>query len=157
MTEKEIQNTTIKEYINLLKLGSDPGKCNQITEWLNSKCGSDSIDLNLLQLQINRILFTGKLAKLSLNFEMSEVEKQEKRQIYLNKFEEINEQLDRLQKKDTGEKKDPYTSFLNWLLGLKKYYGSEVDRNGDLVELVQATEQMMTSIKVQEQQLIKRK
>ena len=78
-------------------------------------------------------------------------------QSLLNKLEEINEQLERLQKNDTGVKKDPYVSFLNWLLGLKKYYGSEVDRNGDLVELVQATEQMMTSIKVQEQQLIKRK
>lgn len=73
------------------------------------------------------------------------------------KYEERAEQLRKEIEKKTKQKKtgnfDPYKSFLDWLLVLKKYYGSEIDRDNDLVYLVSATEQMMNYYKAQEKQI----
>ena len=56
-------------------------------------------------------------------------------------------------KKKKAVKTDPYTSFLQWILTLKKYYGSDIDTNNDLLYLISATDQMMKFYKAQETQI----
>lgn len=149
MTEIEIKNTTISEYLELLKIGNDTEKCNSIGEWLNSKIsGESSMDLQLLQMQKEVILFTAKLYKAVISGDI------EKQIAYTKRIEELKAAIE-IKTRNQGEKPDPYVSFLKWLLGLKKYFGSDIDRESDLMELVVATDQMLKFIESQEKQLNK--
>ena len=78
----------------------------------------------------------------------------EKQSKYEARAEQLRKEIDKKKKStDMSKKSDPYKSFLDWLLVLKKYYGSEIDRDNDLVYLVSATEQMMNYYKAQEKQI----
>ena len=149
MTEIEIKNTTISEYLELLKSGNNPERCNSIGEWLNSKIsGGSSMDLQLLQMQKEVILFTAKLYKAVISGDI------EKQVTYTKRIEELKAAIE-IKTRNQVEKPDPYVSFLKWLLGLKKYFGSDIDRESDLMELVVATDQMLKFIENQEKKLNK--
>ena len=150
MTDKEFQNTTIKEYIELIKDGTNTEKLNSINAWLSAKvCSPESgDDLHLLKMQKELILFTAKHFK-------AQIEQDEtKEALYFAKIEELTNAI-KIKLQNVGEIKDPYVSFLDWLLSLKKYFGSDIDRNNDLIELVEATNQMMKFIENQDKQIEK--
>lgn len=79
----------------------------------------------------------------------------EKMELYAQKIEALRVQIQKKAVKVNNA--DPYTSFLQWLLTLKKYYGSDIDTSNDLLYLVSATDQMMRYYKSQEDQIEKAK
>jgi hypothetical protein len=148
MNEK-LLNTTIREYLEMLKSGKDISTINEINELLNSKIQNftGSIDLALFQLQKDYLLILAKSLIAMLEFD------EEKRLAYLKRAEELKEQIDKKTAQKGKDETDPYKSFLEWILVLKKYYGSDIDLGNDLLYLVSATEQMMKSYENQKQQI----
>jgi hypothetical protein len=152
MNEK-LLNTTIREYLEMLKSGKDISTINEINELLNSKIQNftGSIDLALFQLQKDYLLILAKSLIAMLEFD------EEKRLAYLKRAEELKEQIDKKTAQKGKDETDPYKSFLEWILVLKKYYGSDIDLGNDLLYLVSATEQMMKSYENQKQQIEQQK
>jgi hypothetical protein len=148
MNEK-LLNTTIREYLEMLKSGKDISTINEINELLNSKIQNftGSIDLALFQLQKDYLLILAKSLIAMLEFD------EEKRLAYLKRAEELKEQIDKKTAQKGKDETDPYKSFLEWILVLKKYYGSDIDLGNDLLYLVSATEQMMKFYENQKQQI----
>lgn len=134
----------------MLRNGSMPTFADQINELLNSKIQnfSGGFDLALFQMQKDFLLMKCKALTAMLEFD------KEKQAKYEARAEQLRKEIDKKKKStDMSKKSDPYKSFLDWLLVLKKYYGSEIDRDNDLVYLVSATEQMMNYYKAQEKQI----
>ena len=133
----------------MLRNGSMPTFADQITELLKSKIQNflGGFDIALFQMQKDMLLMKCKALTAMLEFDKEKQAKYEERAEQLRK-----EIAKKTKQKETG-KVDPYKSFLDWLLVLKKYYGSEIDRDNDLVYLVSATEQMMNYYKAQEKQI----
>lgn len=133
----------------MLRNGSMPTFAAQINELLNSKIQnfSGGFDLALFQMQKDFLLMKSKALMAMLKFNKEEQAKYEER------ASQLWAQIDKKASKLSKSKSDPYKSFLDWLLVLKKYYGSEIDRDNDLVYLVSATEQMMNYYKAQEKQI----
>jgi len=150
--EKDIlKNTKISEYIELLEDGSDIQKIKEIDDLLASKISgvSGGFDLALFQMNKDLLLFQCKYLIAMFEFD------NEKMELYAKRMEDLRLTLKK--KENQAIKSDPYTSFLQWLFTLKKYYGSEIDREKNLIELVVATEQMMRYYKAQEQEIEKQK
>jgi hypothetical protein len=146
--EKDIlKNTKISEYIELLEDGSDIQKIKEIDDLLASKISgvSGGFDLALFQMNKDLLLFQCKYLIAMFEFD------NEKMELYAKRMEDLRLTLKKKEKE--AIKSDPYTSFLQWLFTLKKYYGSEIDREKNLIELVVATEQMMRYYKAQEQEI----
>ena len=148
MNENLLIETTIKDYLDLLKSGKDQSKLKEISDLLNSKVQNftGGIDLHLFQLQKDYLLILTKSLIAMLEFD------EEKRLKYLNRAEEIKIQIDKKTSQKGKEETNPYKSFLEWLLVLKKYYGSDIDQSNDLLYLVSATEQMMKFYEDQKKQ-----
>lgn len=153
MNENLLIETTIREYLELLKSGSDPNKLKEISDLLSSKVQNftGGFDLALFQLQKDYLLILAKSLIAMLEFD------EEKRLRYLNRAEELKEQIDKKTAQKGKEETNPYKSFLEWLLVLKKYYGSDIDQSNDLLYLVSATEQMMKFYENQKQQIEQQK
>ena len=150
MNENLLTQYTIADYLQLLKTGSDVQLVNKISDELNAAIASvtGGMDMQLFQLQKDLILFRIKYLQAVLDFD-------EAKQIKcLQKISELTKQLNK-KKADEPEQsiKDPYKSFLDWLLCLKKYYGSDIDKNEDLLYLVSATEQMIKAYDQQKKQI----
>ena len=153
MNENLLIETTIREYLELLKSGSDPNKLKEISDLLSSKVQNftGGFDLALFQLQKDYLLILAKSLIAMLEFD------EEKRLSYLNRADELKKEIDRKTAQKGKEETNPYKSFLEWLLVLKKYYGSDIDQSNDLLYLVSATEQMMKSFENQKQQIEQQK
>lgn len=149
MDEKILKDTTIRQYLMMLRNGSMPTFATQINELLNSKIQnfSGGFDLALFQMQKDMLLMKCKALTAMLEFD------KEKQAKYEARAEQLRKEIEKKTKQKETGKVDPYKSFLDWLLVLKKYYGSEIDRDNDLVYLVSATEQMMNYYKAQEKQI----
>ena len=149
MDEKILKDTTIRQYLMMLRNGSMPAFASQINELLNSKIQnfSGGFDLALFQMQKDMLLMKCKALAAMLEFD------KEKQLKYEEKAEQLRKEIEKKTKQKKTGNVDPYKSFLDWLLVLKKYYGSEIDRDNDLVYLVSATEQMMNYYKAQEKQI----
>jgi len=153
MNENLLIETTIRKYLELLKTGSDQNKLKEISDLLSSKVQNftGGFDLALFQLQKDYLLILSKSLIAMLEFD------EEKRFRYLNRAEELKKEIDRKTAQKGKEETNPYKSFLEWLLVLKKYYGSDIDQSNDLLYLVSATEQMMKSFESQKQQIEQQK
>jgi hypothetical protein len=149
MDEKILIETTIKDYLDLLKSGSNISRLKEISDLLNSKVQNftGGFDLHLFQLQKDYLLILAKSLIAMLEFD------EEKRLKYLKRAEEIKTQIDKKTAQKGKEETNPYKSFLEWLLVLKKYYGSDIDQSNDLLYLISATEQMMKFYEGQKQQI----
>lgn len=149
MEATAIQNIPIQYYIDLLKDGTHVEMIKEIDEYLSSSIQgfTGGFDLHLFQLQKDYLLILSKSLIAMLEFD------EEKRLRYLKRAEEIQLQIKRKTEKKGKEQKNPYKSFLEWLLVLKKYYGSDIDQSNDLIYLVSATEQMMKFYEGQKQQV----
>jgi hypothetical protein len=149
MNDNLLIETTIKEYLELLKTGYDQNKLKEISDLLSSKIQNftGGFDLHLFHLQKDYLLILAKSLIAMLEFD------EERRLKYLKRAEEIKIQIDKKTAQKGKEENNPYKSFLEWLLVLKKYYGSDIDRSNDLLYLVSATEQMMKFYDSQKQQI----
>lgn len=153
MNENLLIETTIREYLDLLKTGYDQSKLKEISDLLSSKVQNftGGFDLALFQLQKDYLLILSKSLIAMLEFD------EEKRLRYLNRADELKKEIDRKTAQKGKDETNPYKSFLEWLLVLKKYYGSDIDQSNDLLYLVSATEQMMKSFENQKQQIEQQK
>ena len=151
MNSIDLKQIKISEYIELLKDGKDIEKINLINEALSLSISgaSGEFDLQLFQMNKDLLLFLCKYTMAMLEFD------QKKMAVYAKRAEDMRKAIDK--KKSKAEKSDPYTSFLQWLFTLKKYYGSDIDRGNDLMELVVATESMMKFYKAQDEMIEKQK
>ena len=149
MDEKILKETTIRQYLLMLKIDSNPYLAHQINELLNSKIQnfSGGLDLALFQMQKDMLLLKCKALIAMLEFD------KERQAKYEERAEQLRKDIEKKTKQKETGKVDPYKSFLDWLLVLKKYYGSEIDQDNDLVYLVSATEQMINYYKAQEKQI----
>lgn len=147
--DEKLLNYTIAEYLNLLKTGSNVSLCNEITDLLNSKIevSIGKMDLHLFMMERNLLLYKCKELIAMLNLD------EDKRILYQIKAKELAEEIRKYSKKFEKKKVDPYKSFIDWLLSLKKYYGSDIDQSNDLLYLVAATEQMLKFYASQEEQI----
>jgi len=154
MDENILLSTTIAQYGDLLKTGSDPEKVKQIDELINSKIQglTGDIDLHLFQLYKDYYLIMYKWLLALLEGDQKELIRRSERADELLKQIKIKESLT-----ERVENETPYKSFLKWLLSLKKYYGSGIDKSGDLLELISATEQMLKFYEDQKKQYEKQK
>lgn len=153
MNEQIFQNTTINQYLNLLKTGQNPKLCGEISDWLNSRVTgiTGGFDLHLFQMQKELLLISCKHFIAYLEFD------EEKKRKYQKRIEQLRKEIKKKTANKGKEETDPYKSFLEWLFTLKKYYGSEVDREQTLIELVVATEQMMKFYQSQNEIIEKQK
>lgn len=146
--EKDIlKNTKISEYIELLKEGTDVLRIKEIDNLLSSKISgvTGGFDLALFQMNKDLLLFQCKYLLAMFDFDSKKME------LYSKRIEDLRKVME--SKKKKAVKTDPYTSFLQWILTLKKYYGSDIDTNNDLLYLISATDQMMKFYKAQETQI----
>jgi len=150
MNENLLTQYTIADYLQLLKTGSDVQLVNKISDELNEAIASvtGGMDMQLFQLQKDLILFRIKYLQAVLDFD-------EAKQIKcLQKISELTKQLNKKKADEPEhEEKNPYKSFIDWLLCLKKYYGSDIDKNEDLLYLVSATQQMIKAYEQQKEQI----
>jgi hypothetical protein len=144
-----LQDVTIKEYIDLLKHKKDPERVNEINEALGSKISgiTGGFDLALFQLEKDHLLIQCKLLIAVCEFD------EEKRERYSARAKELREAIKKKNAKKKKSGDDPYKSFLEWILSLKKYFGSDIDQSNDLVYLVSATEQMLKFYQSQKAQI----
>ena len=153
MNEAILSEITIGQYLEMLKTKNNPEKLEEINTALNSSIESleNGFDLHLFQLQKDMILIQCRLLMAKLEFDSELVEK------YTRKLKQLKKQIDEKTKTQRNEAKDPYKAFIEWLLALKKYYGSDINRGEDLLYLASATNQMLNFFESQKQQLEKSK
>ncbi len=149
MNENLLIETTIRQYLELLKSGKELDKLKEIDDLLSSKISgfTGGFDLCLFQLQKSQLLILAKALIAMLEFDEAS------RLRYIQRANELQKEIDKKTKQKGKEEKNPYKSFLEWLLVLKKYYGSDIDQSNDLLYLVSATEQMMKFYEGQKQQV----
>jgi len=139
--ESILIETTIQQYLEMLKAGKETEKLKEISDLLSSKVQNftGGFDLHLFQLQKDYLLILAKSLIAMLEFD------EEKRLKYLSRAEQLLTEIKKKTEKKNNGKVNEYDSFLGWLFLLKKYFGSEMDRSSSLWEMVIATEQMMKS------------
>lgn len=133
----ELENIKISQYINLLRDSSKSKEIAVIEIELTKSMGNlgSTFDVGLFMLNKDLLIFQCKLAISIFEFD-------EQKQIQLtNKIEELKAEINKRTKKT--EISTPYKNFLNWILAVEKYIGFSIDRQNDLLYLVEATNQML--------------
>lgn len=151
MEKQDLKQIKISEYMQMLRDGVEVETINKINEALNAQLVgvNGGFDLALFQMEKDALLFHCKYILAMLDFDS------EKMKLYANKIDYLAKQISKKKKK--AEVTNPYKSFLQWLLTLKKYYGSDIDKNEDLFYLVEATNSMMKWYSSQNEELEKQK
>ena len=147
MEEKLLQDTTILDYIELLKSGIETKKIKEINDLLSSKISgfSGGFDLELFQLQKDLLLLQ---CRAFISFLEHDTEKQN---IYSKKVDDLKKQIEKKLNRKENKTENPYKSFLAWILTVEKYLGFAIDRNNDLLYLISATDQMLKYYENQKQ------
>lgn len=147
MNEKLLQETTIAEYIDLLKNGSEKKKIKEINDSLNSKVSnfSGGFDLELFQMQKDLILLQVRAFSAFLERD------KEKQNVFEIRVQELQKKIEQKFAKKGKQTDNPYQSFLSWILTVEKYLSFAIDRNNDLLYLISATDQMMKFYEAQKQ------
>ena len=137
MENIELENISISEYAKMLRSGNLSEKCKQIELHLNKSLNSvvGGMDLHLFQMSKDLLIFQCRLAFSIFDFD------EPMQKFYQRKVDELRKEIER--KTKTKEAASPYKSFLNWILAVEKYLGFSIDRNNDLLYLVEATKQMI--------------
>jgi hypothetical protein len=151
MEKQDLKQIKISEYMQMLRDGIKVETINEINEALNAQLVgvNGGFDLALFQMEKDALLFHCKYILAMLEFNS------EKMKLYASKIDYLAKQISKKKKK--AEVSNPYKSFLQWLLTLKKYYGSDIDKNEDLFYLVEATNSMMKWYSSQNEELEKQK
>jgi hypothetical protein len=147
----QLENIRISEYIDLLRSGVNQDEIAEIESELSSAMGNlgGSFDVGLFLLNKDLLIFQCKLAIAVFEFN-------EKKQIeYSKKIDELKTEIRKRTKKT--ENSTPYKNFLNWILSVEKYLGFSIDKNNDLLYLVEATNQMLKYYANQKEQIEQQK
>ncbi len=145
--EIKLEEITINDYANRLKLGLEVEFLEAVDSELNKVLGSigNGFDLALFMLNKDLLIFRCKLAKAVFSFENTYIA------IYEKKIRELQEQIEK--KAVKKEKGNPYQSFLAWILAVEKYIGFAIDKNNDLLYFAEATKQMLNYYDQQKKQI----
>jgi hypothetical protein len=147
----QLENIRISEYIDLLRSGAYHEEVAEIENELSSAMGNlgGSFDVGLFLLNKDLLIFQCKLAIAIFEFN-------EKKQIECSKkIDELKTEIRKRTKKT--ENSTPYKNFLNWILAVEKYLGFSIDKNNDLLYLVEATNQMLKYYANQKEQIEQQK
>lgn len=146
-----LKQTKISEYIQMLRDETEPEKAAQINDMLSANLSgvAGGFDLQLFQMEKDRLLFHCKYLLAMFDFDGAKME------LYAAKIKQLTDQI--AKKKSKAKVSSPYQSLIQWLLTLKKYYGSDIDKENDLVYLVEATNSMMKWYSSQNEEIEKQK
>ena len=149
MENIKLENIRIIDYLNMVRSGNakDLDRIKVIDAALNTSVGgvSGGFDLSLFTLQKDILLLQCKYAAAWLGQDT------EKCEIYTKKIAQLSEQVRK--KTFKKEKNNPYKAFLSWILSIEKYLGFAIDKQNDLMYLVEATKQMLNSYEAQKKQI----
>ena len=147
MKETKLQDITILEYSKLLISGVEKQLISEIELELskNVSMSGSGFDLSLFMLQKDLLIFQCKLAIAIFEYDNEKIE------FFNGKIEALRKELEKKIKK--AEKPNPYKSFLSWILAVEKYLGFAIDKNNDLLYLVEATNQMLNYYEAQKQNI----
>lgn len=145
----KIEDYTIKQYAKMLKehRPTDLELIKQIDAELSNALSNfgNGQNIGLFLLQKDLLILECKLVLAFLSMD-SELEKK-----LGVRIEKLRKEVEDKTKKIP--QKNPYKSFLDWILGVEKYLSFSIDRNNDLLYLVEATMQMLTYYENQEKQI----
>jgi hypothetical protein len=147
MGKLTLKDITIAEYCDMLKAGIDVVTLKEINDQLTKALGDLGVgfDLDVFMMQKDLLLLQCKQAIAILDFDGERVAFLDER------IKSIKRELAGKEKKT--ENKDPYKSFLSWILAVEKYLGFSIDRNNDLLYFTEATTQMLNSFEAQKRQI----
>jgi hypothetical protein len=147
MKKLTLKDVTIAEYCDMLKAGVDAVTLKEINDLLTKALGDLSVgfDLDVFMMQKDLLLLQCKQAIAILDFDGEKVAFLDER------IKSIKRELAGKEKKT--ENKDPYKSFLSWILAVEKYLGFSIDRRNDLLYFTEATIQMLNSFEAQKRQI----
>jgi hypothetical protein len=147
MGKLTLKDVTIAEYCDMLKAGVDVVTLKGINDMLTKALGDVGVgfDLDVFMMQKDLLLLQCKQAIAILDFDGERVAFLDER------IKSIKRELAGKEKKT--ENKDPYKSFLSWILAVEKYLGFSIDRNNDLLYFTEATIQMLNHFEAQKRQI----
>jgi hypothetical protein len=147
MKKLTLKDVTIAEYCDMLKAGVDVVTLKEINDLLTKALGDLGVgfDLDVFMMQKDLLLLQCKQAIAILDFDGEKVAFLDER------IKSIKRELAGKEKKTEG--KDPYKSFLSWILAVEKYLGFSIDRSNDLLYFTEATIQMLNSFEAQKRQI----
>jgi hypothetical protein len=147
MGKLTLKDITIAEYCDMLKAGVDVVTLKGINDLLTKALGDVGVgfDLDVFMMQKDLLLLQCKQAIAILDFDGERVAFLDER------IRSIKRELAAKEKKT--ENKDPYKSFLSWILAVEKYLGFSIDRKNDLLYFTEATIQMLNSFEAQKRQI----
>jgi hypothetical protein len=147
MKKLTLKDVTIAEYCDMLKAGVDVVTLKEINDQLTKSLGDLGVgfDLDVFMMQKDLLLLQCKQAIAILDFDGERVAFLDER------IKSIKKELAGKEKKT--ENKDPYKSFLSWVLAVEKYLGFSIDRSNDLLYFTEATIQMLNHFEAQKRQI----
>jgi hypothetical protein len=147
MKKLTLKDVTIAEYCDMLNAGVDVVTLKEINDQLTKELGDLGIgfDLDVFMMQKDLLLLQCKQAIAILDFDGERVAFLDER------IKSIKKELSGKEKKT--ENKDPYKSFLSWILAVEKYLGFSIDRSNDLLYFTEATIQMLNHFEAQKRQI----
>jgi hypothetical protein len=147
MGKLTLKDVTIAEYCDMLKAGVDVVTLKGINDLLTKALGDVGVgfDLDVFMMQKDLLLLQCKQAIAILDFDGERVAFLDER------IKSIKKELAAKEKKT--ENKDPYKSFLSWILAVEKYLGFSIDRKNDLLYFTEATIQMLNHFESQKRQI----
>jgi hypothetical protein len=147
MKKLTLKDVTIAEYCDMLKAGVDVVTLKEINDQLTKSLGDLGVgfDLDVFMMQKDLLLLQCKQAIAILDFDGERVAFLDER------IKSIKKELAGKEKKT--ENKDPYKSFLSWILAVEKYLGFSIDRKNDLLYFTEATIQMLNHFEAQKRQI----
>jgi hypothetical protein len=147
MKKLTLKDVSIAEYCDMLKAGIDVVTLKEINDQLTKALGDLGVgfDLDVFMMQKDLLLLQCKQAIAILDFDGERVAFLDER------IKSIKKELAGKEKKT--EDKDPYKSFLSWVLAVEKYLGFSIDRKNDLLYFTEATIQMLNHFEAQKRQI----
>jgi hypothetical protein len=147
MKKLTLKDVSIAEYCDMLKAGVDVVTLKEINDQLTKALGDLGVgfDLDVFMMQKDLLLLQCRQAIAILDFDGEQVAFLDER------IKSIKKELAGKEKKI--EDKDPYKSFLSWILAVEKYLGFSIDRSNDLLYFTEATIQMLNHFEAQKRQI----
>jgi hypothetical protein len=147
MGKLTLKDISIAEYCDILKAGVDVVTLKEINDLLTKALGDLGVgfDLDVFMMQKDLLLLQCRQAIAILDFNGEQVAFLDER------IKAIKKELAGKEKKT--ENKDPYKSFLSWILAVEKYLGFSIDRSNDLLYFTEATIQMLKHFESQKRQI----
>lgn len=147
MKKIKLEQIIIKEYADSLRAGKASEYLEAINNALAEAIGGAGTGFNLALFMLEKDLLIFQCKFRIAYFDGD----QKKMEFFQKKIEETQKELEK--KATKREASNPYKSFLAWLQSIEKYFGFSIDKNNDLLYLVEATKRMLADYENQKRQL----